>query len=428
MYFLKLHPNIRFRLMTIFLITLTSNMVFPFMAIYFAKKIGAGQASLFLSIAIILNFVSSIWGGNFADKVGRKKVMVISEVLRLGTFIMFAVSNSPWFDWPYMTLLFFMINNICSGLYSPASEAMLLDVSTPDDRKYMYSIIYWISNLSIALGGTIGAIFFNHYLFELFVILSISSIISTIITMFFMSETYFPDRDKGEKTAASKKGAELFELFRNYKMVIKDKIFIVFVVSSMLMFSLETHLTNFISVRLEDKVDEQALFPFNFKIDGIELLGILRAENTICVVVLSLVVTWFIRKMNEKTLIFGGFSLYIVGYGILSYSTTPWILFIFMVFAVLGEVMAFPAHQSFLGDIVPDNLRSSYLAMNRVALKGSSLIGSIGIYLASVLPGYLLSSLVWLSGIIALWLFYLVLPAIYGRRVKSQNTLDVKTM
>ena len=43
---------------------------------------------------------------------------------------------------------------------NPATEAMLIDVSTPENRKVMYSINYWAINLSIA----IGAIFGGYYL------------------------------------------------------------------------------------------------------------------------------------------------------------------------------------------------------------------------------------------------------------------------
>lgn len=400
-------------------------MIFPFMAIYFVKTIGPIATSVFLSIAVIINFIASIFGGSIADKVGRKKVMVIADALRVVTFIMFALSNSPWFDWPYVTLLFFMVNNVCSGLYSPASEAMLLDVSTSEERKYMYSVMYWISNLSIALGGTIGALFFSDYLFVLFVILSIASIVSTLITLFFITETYFPKEGAAKNGDGNKKLNEVKGLLQNYKEVVRDRIFILFVLSSTLLFSLEAHLTNFISIRLERDISERVLHPFQWKMDGIELLGILRAENTICVVLFSVIATWFIRKYNEKSILFFGFALYVIGYGVLSYSDSPWILISMMVFAVIGEVIAFPIHQSYLGDIIPDHLRSSYLAMNRIAMKGSSLIGTLGIYIASVLPTLYVSLFVWLSGIIALLLFYSIIPAIYERRSIHEQTYNV---
>jgi MFS transporter, DHA1 family, multidrug resistance protein B len=425
MSFFNLHSNIRFRIVTIFLTTLTTNMIFPFMAIYFAKTIGPVQTSIFLSLSIIINLISSILGGNFADNYGRKKVMIFSDVIRVITFLMFALSNSPWYDWPYLTLVFFLINNICSGFYSPASEAMLLDVSTPENRKYMYGILYWISNLSIAIGGAIGAFFFNEHLFYLFIALSITGILSTLITMFLISETHFPNINQKKKRKTGSKN-EIYSMFQSYKIIINDKLFLLFLFSSMLLFSLESHLANFISIRLEDEIEKTTLVPFNLEFSGIELLGLLRSENTICVVVFSVFATWLIKKQDEKTLIFSGFLMYVIGYGVLSFSNNPWILIGIMVVAVIGEVIAFPIHQSYMGDIIPDHLRSSYLALNRIAIKGSALIGTLCISFASILPVAYFSLFVWLSGLIGLIIFKLILPAIYDRRFDKETNASLK--
>ncbi len=59
-------------------------------------------------------------------------------------------------------------------------------------------------------------------------------------------------------------------------------------------------------------------------------------------------------------------------------------LILIMIIAVLDEVLFVPLHESFLGDIAPHHLRSSYFALNKVVSKGSALIGSIGIYIGSV--------------------------------------------
>ncbi len=422
MYFLRLHPNIKLRVLTLFITSMSTNMIFPFMAIYFASKIGATQASLFLSLIVVINFAASIYGGNLSDRIGRRKIMLFSEFLRLFCFIMFAISNSPWLELPYVTLIFFMISNIGSGLFNPASEAMLLDVSEPEERKYIYSVIYWISNLSIAIGGTLGAYFFNSNLFILFLVLVVSSLTSSVITFLFITETLSVE-DKGINKASKKlEGMKSFVL--NYKKIVKDRLFLIFVLSSLLLFSLEAHLINFISLKLEDNIHSKPILPFewSFNIDGIELLGYLRAENTISVIVFSLIVTALIRKRNEKSMIFSGFLLYAVGYGILSMSNQPWILLVVMVFAVLGEVIAFPIHQSLLGDIIPSHLRSSYLALNRIALKGSMLLGTVGIYFYSIWPAAIMSGFVWLSGAIGVILLYFILPDIYARRRANQET------
>lgn len=423
MNFKNLHQNVKYRMAIIFISTMQSNMVFPFMSIYFAKNIGLVQTSIFMSAAIIISFIASIWGGDLSDKIGRKKIMVTSEYMKFFTFASFALTNSPWLEAPYITLIFFFLYNISSGLYSPASEAMLLDVSTPEERKYIYAIIYWISNLSIAIGGAAGAFLFQNYLFYLFSGLTIVSIVTWFITWFVITETHFPLQNRASNFSSNKKTKEFKSLLANYKTVASDRLFLFFVLSGLLLFSLESHLVNFISIRLAEQVISAPVSPFNINVTGVELLGFLRVENTVLVILFSLFVLKIIKKFKEKNLILIGFGLYIIGYSVISYSNSPTVLFIVMAIAVVGEVIAFPIHQTYLGDIIPDSSRSSYLALNRIALKGSGLIGTLFIMLASFLPYSIISWFVWCSGAVAFILLYKILPSIYKRRMEREKNI-----
>ena len=113
--------------------------------------------------------------------------------------------------------------------------------------------------------------------------------------------------------------------------------------------------------------------------------------------------------------------MYILGYVILSYSNQVWILFGIMVIAVLGEVLFVPIYESLLGDLAPENLRGSYMALNKIATKGASLIGAIGVYLAHVLSPIGITVFVGLSGLIAILLLYMIMPAIYERRKQNNE-------
>ncbi|SEB10059.1 MFS transporter [Paenibacillus sp. 276b] len=408
--FFQLHRNVRLRVIIIFFSTLTSNMIFPFMAIYFARFIGISATSIILSIAILCNIAAGMLGGYFSDRIGRKKLMILSEGLRVITYLMLLLSNLPGNAFPYITIVFFVMNSICSGLYGPASEAMLLDVTNSAQRKLMYSILYWATNLSIALGGTLGALLFNKHLFFLFMLLLFTSICSFIITYKFIVETNLPQEEQNKKRNVFK------DLFLNYRTVMKDSLFIIFILASMLLFSIESHLANFIAIRLESNIQDFVLSPLNWTLDGIQVYGYLRTENTILVIILSIIFTQFIKAWPEKRTMFIGFSMYIFGYVILSYSNQAWILFGIMVIAVLGEVLFVPIYESLLGDLAPDHLRGSYLALNKIATKGASLIGAIGVYLAHVLSPIGITIFVGLSGVIAILLLYMIMPAIYERR------------
>ncbi len=73
--------------------------------------------------------------------------------------------------------------NTAIALLSPAAEAMIIDDSTPKNRSFIYAVDYWAMNLSIMFGSMIGGMFFNEYRFELFTLLSLSSLVVLYIIL-----------------------------------------------------------------------------------------------------------------------------------------------------------------------------------------------------------------------------------------------------
>jgi MFS transporter, DHA1 family, multidrug resistance protein B len=73
------------------------------MAIYFATHFGAKLAGLLLILNIIIGMIVGLYGGYYSDQVGRKKIMLFANVLRLVAFFVTTLANSPWFFSPELT-------------------------------------------------------------------------------------------------------------------------------------------------------------------------------------------------------------------------------------------------------------------------------------------------------------------------------------
>ncbi|AIF67678.1 hypothetical protein GZ22_14215 [Terribacillus saccharophilus] len=159
MRFRDFHPNIKIRLVESFVSSLIGSMVTPFMTIYLAMHFGAKVAGLLLLVNVFLEIGMSLLGGYFSDLFGRRKIMLLAETLRLVAFFMMMVSNSPWFESAEITYAMIMLNSICWGLAGPANDAMLIDVSTPDQRRLIYfSNHIWVLFIMMAV-LTIGEVF-----------------------------------------------------------------------------------------------------------------------------------------------------------------------------------------------------------------------------------------------------------------------------
>jgi MFS transporter, DHA1 family, multidrug resistance protein B len=405
------HKNIKIRLFESFLSTAISSMIFPFMAIYLTNHFRAKVTGVLLLINVVIGIAINFIGGYFSDHFGRKKIIVFSESLRLIAFFTMMLCNSPWFHSAVITFFMLTINSICWGLGGPANQAMLIDVSTPEQRKSMYSIMYWANNLSLAIGGIFGGFLFKSYLFQLLIGLSLASVVTWVLITFFIEESYVPSVSN-EKTMKN----HAITLFNQYRDVFQDHLFIFFTIAGILVLSAEFQLTNYISIRLSNEMGVERFFSWNF--GGIEMVGFLRTENTILVVIFALLVTKIASKMDDiKTLLFSCI-VFVLGYSIISYTNNVWLLLFAMFAATIAEVLRVPVQQNYLAGLPPDHARSSYMAISQLNFNMSMLICSITIYISAYINNFLTTSFIAGIGLVGIIIFYKIAPSL-NRRMKQ---------
>ncbi|MCA0148307.1 MFS transporter [Rossellomorea vietnamensis] len=408
MRFRDFHKNIKIRIIETFMSRFIGSMIFPFMSIYLAVHFGTKVAGLLLLINVFVGIGINFLGGYFADQFGRKKIMLFAESLRFLAFLTMMVCNSPWFESAAVTFAMMTVNNICWGLAGPANQAMMIDVSTPSQRKLMYSITYWANNLSIAIGGIIGAFLFKDYLFELFLALSVVSAITAILVAFFIDESHTVSESELTPSQHVKR------LISNYVKVLHDKLFVLFTIAGVLILSMEFQLTNYIGIRLSEEMPSQ---PFLFwDIDGVQTMGILRSENTILVVLLMLFVTRIPHSLKDKTVLVWSCFFFSIGYTALAYSNNVFILFLMMGVLTIGEVFRVPVEQSYLAAIPPDDARSSYMAFSGLKFNLSMLIASITVTLGAILPSVIMAGIILTIGLTGTVLLKIISPELDRRK------------
>ncbi|MGC5328242.1 MFS transporter [Brevibacillus sp. SYSU BS000544] len=413
MKFRDFHPNIKIRIVVQFFTNLATMMVVPYLAIYFASRVGETITGIMFLTVICSGVAGGFVGGFYGDRLGRKKLLVISECFVGITYLLIALSNSSWFESIPVTFILFIINMFFVGVFAPASQAMVIDVSASEERKYVFGFMYWSFNLSLALGGLIGAYLFETYRFALFLSVAIISLFSMLTTIIFISETH----QRNEK-ATPATGRET-NFVGTYKQVLRDKVFLLFVFAGILISSVENQLTNYIGIRLAKELPAQAFLPFQvfpLEVDGMRMLGILRTENTLLVVLFTTIVTAIMKRYHDRNVLTWGIFFFTLGFMVLGFSNQPWVLLLAMLVLSIGELMYIPIKQAILGDIPPTHLRSSYMAINGMTQYIAMMVGAVGITLGSFLSSWTMSLLFAVMGFGGLLLLRSVLREVAGRR------------
>ncbi|MFD2043837.1 MFS transporter [Ornithinibacillus salinisoli] len=403
------HPVIRIRMLLQFITTIATMSVIPYLIIFFSEQLGTFITGFLFLCVMAANVIGSILGGYISDRLGRKRVILIAELIVFISFIGAALVNSPWYTFPYITFFLFIFIQLSTGATTPVYQALIIDVSHPDNRKSIYTYVYWLRNMATAIGSMIGAFLFFEYHFYLFIGVAVCTLFSFMITFFFIQETFTPTKEVSviTKTKSGYLLPPFIQIIQTYKKVLLHRFFIILTVATLLMVSVEEQLTNYIGVRLVNEIPEAVplLSLFSFSVDGMNLVGMLKTTNTLIVVFCTMLITWILQRMNERLVLLIGLCLFFVGYTIISYSTLPLLLIIAMVFASIGEIMYAPIQQTMLANTIPDNERSTYMAMYTIAaILGVSTAG-VFLIISNWIPAIAFTIIIALMGTISTGLF-----------------------
>lgn len=302
---------------------------------------------------------------------------------------------------PYLMFAAFVFIQFSSGAANPVYQALIIDVSLPEERKTIYTYSYWVRNTGIAVGSMAGAFLFFDYLFFLLLSAALSIVCSFLITAFFIQETYIPAKANHSNRSTS-------SIIKAYRNILAHRFFTVFSIASLLIVSVEEQLTNYIGVHLANKISEPvSLISFlNLQVDGVNMLGILKTENTILIVCFTMMISAAIKKYNEHYVFLAGLLLFFTGYTVVSFSTSPLILILAMFIASFGEMLYIPVQQTMLAGSVPDHARSSYMALYTIAIILGVSAAGIFMIISNWMSPMIMTTLIGSMGIVSIFLFY----------------------
>ncbi|WP_121640379.1 MFS transporter [Virgibacillus sp. Bac330] len=385
--FKQFHLNIKIRMVVSFVSDIAEMSIFPFMAIYFSSNLGIAWAGAILTLTTVVSIIFGMYGGSFADRFGRKKVMVAGSIIQTISFVIIAIANSPWFESVWLTFFMFFLLSITSRFIDPASEALLIDVSSEEEQPLMYRFVYWSSNLAFSIGIILGGLFFQTHKFELFLGFAILSIFTFLLTVGWIQDDYVPKNDK--------KNGVILGFISDYIKVLKDVRFMVLCVSTLLILSLEFQLYGFIAVRLNEDIHTSI---FGLIIDGPKMLSILIVTNTMIVILASGIVGNIAQKINMNTTLFVGLFMYVLGYSFLAWNNVIVLLTVAIAVATVGEILFQPIRSTYVAQLANKDARGSYIAVSGLSMDAGQILGSLGLMVSALLSNAMMTVLFLLIG------------------------------
>ena len=132
-----------------------SGLTFFYLPIFFVNQVGLSSTSVgfALSTASVSGVVGRILGGSMTDSVfwGRRRTLMLAVTISAVAALTIAVAN----DFPSL-VLGNLIMGMGVGLYWPATESTVADLSTPVQRNEAYAITRLADHIGLGLGTVLG--------------------------------------------------------------------------------------------------------------------------------------------------------------------------------------------------------------------------------------------------------------------------------
>ena len=166
----------------------------------YGKKFGVTEQTIGLLTAAfsIAQFFATPVLGSLSDKFGRKPILVFSLIGTLASFIMFGLANS-------VLVLFAarILDGLTGGNISVA-QAMISDISTPEERAKNFGILGSAFGFGFVIGPALGGLLSTLGMKVPFFFAAGIALIGVLLTLFMLKET--------NKTKSGKRRQRLFRI------------------------------------------------------------------------------------------------------------------------------------------------------------------------------------------------------------------------
>jgi MFS family permease len=382
-------------------------LIYPFLALYITSKFNVGMTEVGIIFAIHSGgaFFGNMAGGAFADKFGRKTMLVIGLVFSASITILMGLIN----EWELFYGLAF-VTGLLSEFGGPAVQAMIADILPLEKRTDGFGILRVVINLSVTIGPAIGGVLAGINYLLLFITDSVISIITAIIVILALPETK-PALKEGQVEET------VVQSFGGYGRVLKDRVFLAFIFLSTFTMIVYMQMNSTLSVFMRDVHNIPAQY-----------FGYLLSVNAAMVVLFQFFVTRRVKRFHPLLVMMVGNLFYAVGFGLFGFTAFYWQFILAMVILTIGEMINAPVMQTLVASIAPDHMRGRYMAVFHTGWGIAAAIGPLaaGVILDNYDPNW-----IWYAGGIicsVVALGYIVLKGRVGHRFVSLSERDKENM
>jgi MFS family permease len=333
-------------ILAVFIDLIGGTMLNPFFALYITSKFNVGMttAGVLLGMLAFCGLIGNMISGVLVDHFGRRNILLAGLILSALSALSLGFVNSLAAMYPLIIVV-----GVLSNFGGPARDTMVADLLPEEKRNEGYGILRVAANISWIIGPSVGGLVASHSFLMLFILDALFSSITAVVVYKQIPET------KPEPTGSEEKES-LGQTLLGYRFVIKDFLFMVYLVVSMIMLLVYQQEYNALSVYMRDVHH----FPS-------EQYGLMLSVSAVVVVLLQISITRKTANQPPFLMMALGSVFYVVGFSMFGF-VQPYYLFIAAIVVItIGEMIIAPVGQALAAKFAPEEMRGRYMAFFSVA-------------------------------------------------------------
>jgi DHA1 family tetracycline resistance protein-like MFS transporter len=333
---------------------------------YLAQKYGASGAvvgALLAIMAVASTIAAPLWGA-LSDKLGRKLIVTISQVISLIGYLLVA--------WAPSLGMLFVARTVAGigGGNLGVTQSYISDVTDDLHRDKAFAAFGVVFGIGIVLGPIAGGFLVKYGFWMPFVVSAAIEAVNIGLTLKFLPKTNRKRKDEFNLKSAA---TEVWTQPRTRSLIVRHFLFIFAVTYFFSIFALYLkHVMNF--------GPEKASWLF-------------ATAGAVGAVALAIVVGPLARRLGDAWVAQVGFALSVVAYGILAFANSLWALIGILVLWAVGASCIEPTLAALISESASEDKRGATLGFNDAT-------SSIALMAAPSLGGWVIDKNVALIGLV----------------------------
>lgn len=341
-------PRAFWTLWTGTLVNRVGTMVQPFIGVYLTRERGMSYTAAGVVMAVfgIGSLLSQILSGWLTDRFGRRITLSGGMVATSVTM----VALGYWTSLPAIAATMFVLG-VTMDVYRPASNALVADLISPEDRPRAYGLLFWAMNLGFAVAMAGGGWLAQAGYGWMFAINAVSSLAFGLLVWRAVPETRPAPGGRRERTG--------------FGVVLGDRLMVAFSLVSLL--STMAYSQAFTTMPL-------AMTHAGFSTTD---YGMLMALNGVLIVLFQpLTGGWFGRR-DHTTVLAAGSAIIGAGFALTALVSDLAGYTVAVVLWTLGEIVTAGIAGTIVAALAPPHLRGRYSGLYGFAWSGGAMIAPL---------------------------------------------------